>query len=293
MENTSKTPSILITGATGTVGSELAGQLAARNIPFRAMVRSVEKAREINALASADLVKADFNDPQSLAVALKGIEKVFLLTNSTANAEAQQKALVTASLDSNVKHIVKLSQFAADLHSPVRYLRYHAAVEQAIIDSGIAYTFLRPNLFMQGLLLFRDSIISLGKFFAPAGNAQVSLVDVRDIAAVALQALTEPGHEGNIYDITGPEALTHNDIARLLSEATGRAIQYNDVSTDEMRQALAAVGFPEWQAEGLLEDYAHYVRGEAAVISPAVLEVTGCAPHDFEHFAKDHAHLFA
>ena len=135
-----------------------------------------------------------------------------------------------------MRHIVKLSQLAADPGSPVRFLRYHAAVEQAIRASGLAYTFLRPNLFMQGLLGFRASIVAEGRFFAAAGDAKISAVDVRDIAAVAAAALTE-GHEGRTYDITGPEALTHAEMAERLSAALGRRVEFVDVPPDAMRQA--------------------------------------------------------
>lgn len=292
MSNTSKKISILITGATGTIGSELARLFIENGISFRAMIRTAGKSGQLTGSPYAEEIYGDFNDPDSLKKALNGIEKVFLLTNSTEFAEKQQIDLVDAAVAAGVKHIVKLSQFAADLHSPVRYLRYHAAVEQRIIGSGINYTFLRPNLFMQGLLLFSDTIIHQGKFFAPAGEAKISLVDIRDIAAVAYQALTQPGHENKSYDITGPQALTHGEIASLLSEVTGKTISYIDVTPDDMRRALASLSFPKWQAEGLLEDYAHYSRGEAALISNDVKRVTGNEPRSFKTFAQDNAASF-
>jgi uncharacterized protein YbjT (DUF2867 family) len=121
-----------------------------------------------------------------------GVDRAFLLTNSSEQAEDQQSAFVAVAQSAGVKHIVKLSQWAADKDSPVRFLRYHAAVERIIKESGLAFTFLRPNLFMQGLLAFRETIVGQGKFFAAAGDTKISAVDVRDIAAVATAALT-PG----------------------------------------------------------------------------------------------------
>ena len=153
---------ILITGASGNVGTELARILTAEAIPFRAMVRSPEAAQKIDALAGAELVAGDFNDPATIARALTGIDRVFLLTPSSEQAESQQNALVDGARRAGVRHVVKLSQLAADPGSPVRFLRYHAAVEQHIEASGLAYTFLRPNLFMQGLLGFRASIVAEG-----------------------------------------------------------------------------------------------------------------------------------
>ncbi len=291
--NTATSPSILITGATGNIGTELAKQLSAQKIPFRALVRSIDKAMDLAALEGAELVTGDFNDPASLANALKGIKRAFLLTNSTEQAESLQLNFVTAARAAGVAHIVKLSQLAASLDSPVRFLRYHAAVECRIRQSGLAYTFLRPNLFMQGLLVFHDPILYQGKFFAPAGNAKVSTVDIRDIAAVAAAALTQNGHEGKIYDLTGPEALTHAQMAAGLSESLGHMVQFVDVTPADMRQAILAVGFPQWQADGLIEDYAHYSRGEASLLSPAIQEVTGRAPYDFRTFADDYKGAFS
>lgn len=289
----SKSHSILITGATGTIGSELAKQLSAKGVSFRAIVRSLDNAKELASLQGAEVVVGDFNDAESLTNALKDIEHAFLLTNSSEEAEMLQSKFVAAAGDAGAQHIVKLSQFAADLHSPVRFLRYHAAVEQKIQQSGMTYTFLRPNLFMQGLLGFKDTIINQGKFFAAAGDAKISIVDIRDIAAIAVEALTNKEHEGKIYDITGPEALTHQEMANYFSDEIGRSVRYINVSPADMKQALFSAGFPNWQADGLIEDYAHYSRGEAAVISSAVYDVTGKPARNFKSFVHDYATVFS
>lgn len=289
---TKTSPSILITGATGTIGSALAKQLSGKAIPFRAMVRSIDQADALSFLPGVELVQGDFNDPAGLSTALAGIEKAFLLTSSSGQAESQQLSFVSEAKKAGVQHIVKLSQLAADLHSPVRFLRYHAAVEQEIKGSGMDYTFLRPNLFMQGLLAFREPIIHKGMFFASVGDAEISLVDTRDIAAVAVAALSEKGHSGKVYDLTGPESLTHTEIAAIFTAELGRQVKFVDVAPAEMRQAVLAAGFPEWQADGLIEDYAHYARGEAAMISPVIEKVTGMPARNFNSFVKDHAALF-
>ncbi|RAJ94437.1 uncharacterized protein YbjT (DUF2867 family) [Larkinella arboricola] len=286
-------PSILITGATGTIGSELARQLSAKGIAFRALVRSLEKARSLSEPPGGEWVVGDFSDAESIGKALDGIERAFLLTDSSEQAETLQTGFVDIAKRAGVSHIVKLSQLAASPDSPVRFLRYHAAVEQKIKASGMAYTFLRPNLFMQGLLGFRDPIVKQGQFFATAGDAAISLVDIRDIAAVAAEVLTGNGHEGKIYDLTGPEALTHAQLAAQLSDVLNRPIQYVDVPPAAMRQALLSVGFPEWQADGLIEDYAHYARGEASAVSSAVQDVTGQPPRDFRSFVREYAAEFS
>jgi len=287
------TPSILITGATGNIGRELTRSLSAQNIPFRAMVRSAKGVETVGALGCSEAVIGDFDDLESLARAIEGIQRAFLLTNSSEYAEAQQSTFVDVAQRAGVKHIVKLSQWAADADSPVRFLRYHAVVERHIKESGMAYTFLRPNLFMQGLLTFREPIMAQGKFFAAAGTAQISAIDVRDIAAAAVAALTEDGHEGKAYDLTGPEALSHGEMAEKLSQALQRQVEYVDVPETTMKEALLSFGIPLWQADGIVEDYAHYRRGEASTIASGVQDATGTPPRSFDSFARDYAAAFS
>jgi uncharacterized protein YbjT (DUF2867 family) len=280
---------ILVTGATGNNGTEIVKRLAAMaDVQVRAMVRNRERAGAI-ALPQVEVVEGDFDRPATLLSALAGVERAFLLTNSSERAQSQQIAFIDAAQQSGVTHIVKLSQFAADARSPVRFLRYHAAVEAALQASGIAYTLLRPNLYMQGLLNFRSTIATQNAFYAAAGDAKVSAVDVRDIAEVAVAALTEAGHEGKIYELTGPQALTHAEMAEGLSEALGRRVAFVDIPPEAMREALLGVGLPVWQADGLVEDYAHYRRGEAAAVTSGVRDAIGKAPRSFDEFARDYA----
>jgi uncharacterized protein YbjT (DUF2867 family) len=283
--NTSQ-ETLLVTGATGANGTELLKLLSHHGIPARAMVR---KASALADLPGVELVQGDFDDPTSLP--LEGVDRAFLVTNSSERAETQQLAFVEAAKKAGVRHIVKLSQFAAQEDSPVRFLRYHARVEAAIRESGMEFTFLRPNLFFQGLLGFAD-LIKSGKLMAPIEEARVSAVDVRDIAAVALAAMTEEGHSGRTYTITGPESLSHADFAAALALATGHSVDFIPVSTEAFGSALRSFGMPQWQAEGLLEDYAHYNRGEAETVFPTVEEVTDQAPRKFADFARDYASLF-
>ncbi|MBW8682797.1 SDR family oxidoreductase [Chitinophaga rhizophila] len=291
--STQTSATILITGATGSIGTELIRQLSAQGIAVNAMVRSPDRAKDLGQLPGVTLVQGDFDDAQSLKAALKGIEKAFLLTNSSEQAEAQQLRFVAAAKAAGVKHLVKLSQWAAHSDSPVRFLRYHAAAEAAIIASGITYTFLRPNLFMQGLLGFKDPIKADNRFFAAAGDARISLIDIRDIAAVAAVVLTTDGHANAVYDLTGPESLTHTALAEIFSAVLQRHITFVDVPEPAMKAALSGAGFPEWQAEGLLEDYAHYRLNEAATVTTTVEDVTGKPARSFGQFVADYAFLFS
>lgn len=283
---------ILVTGATGNIGVELVKRLSAAKQPARAFVRKRTEAQTI-ALPYVELAEGDFTKPDSFMGALDGVDRLFLLVPSSADVEQQQRNFVDAAKRSEVRHIVKLSQLGADENALGRFQRYHGAVEEHILKSGIPYSFLRPNLFMQGLLNFRSTISSEGVFYAPAGSAKVSVVDVRDIASVAAKVLTETGHIGKSYDITGPEALTHEGMANLLAHALGKAVRFVNVPPEVMRQALLSIGVPEWQADGVVEDYEHYRRGEAAIVTSTVRQITGNDATTFFQFAKDYAERFS
>lgn len=284
---------VLVTGATGNTGSVLVDLLTRRGVPVRAMVRREADAARFDAMpAPVSVAVADFDDVDSLAAAVAGVGRAYLVTPSSERAEAQQTRFAEVAAQAGVDQLVKLSQFAADETSPVRFLRWHAAVERRIRELGIGYTFLRPNLYFQGLLAFARSIVAEDRFSAPIGDARVSAVDVRDIAAVAAVALTEPGHEGRTYTITGPAAITHAEIAAALSSALGRRITFADAPPKVLAEGLHEV-LPPWQIGGLLEDYAHYARGEAAAVYPTVAEVTGRRPRDIGQFARDYAAAFA
>jgi len=280
---------VLVTGATGNTGRALVDALTRRGAPVRAMVRSGADRGKLPAGVPA--VVADFDDPESIAAALTGAERAYLVTPSSEQAEDQQRRFADQAAKAGLGHLVVLSQLGAEEGSPVRFLRYHAAVEQHVRDFGIPYTFLRPNLFFQGLLTVAGSIAAEGRLYAPIGDAKVSAVDVRDIAAVAAVALTEPGHEGATYTLTGPASITHAQMAAALTAALGRGVTFVDVPPEAFAGRLRGI-LPPWQVEGLLEDYAHYRRGEAAPVSSAVAEITGRPPRDIQQFARDYAPAF-
>jgi uncharacterized protein YbjT (DUF2867 family) len=278
---------ILVTGATGSTGAALVRELVARGAPVTAMVRKAAAAVP----EGVPHAVADFDDADAVAAALRGVRAAYLVTPSSERAQEQQERFVEAAAAAGVGHLVVLSQYAAAEDSPVRFLRYHAAVERRVRESGVGYTFLRPNLFFQGLLALADMVRTQGRIMAPIGEAAVSAVDVRDIAAVAAVALTRPGHVDRAYEITGPAALTHREMAAGIGAAIGRPVEFVDVAPADFAAALRGA-LPDWQVEGLLEDYAHYSRGEAARVHPTVAEVTGVPARDFATFARDHAAAF-
>jgi uncharacterized protein YbjT (DUF2867 family) len=283
------TAPILVTGATGNTGSAILERLIERRANVRAIVRRTSDAARLP--AGVTPVVADFDDLDSIRAAVRSTGRAYLVTPSSEHAEQQQQRFADLAAEAGVQQLVVLSQLAADEHSPVRFLRYHAAVERHVAGLGIDYTFLRPNLFFQGVLAFAGSIASDNRFYAPIGDATVSAVDVRDIAAVAAASLTEPGHEGRTYTLTGPRAVSHAEIASALSAALGRVITFVDVPPNDFARSLEGI-LPPWQIAGLLEDYAHYGRGEASATTATIQQVTGTPAITVEKFAHDYAPHF-
>lgn len=281
------TPDILVVGATGATGRATGAALEARGVRYRALSRHPSRVEGRFAFP----VGGDLDDPGRIRDVLPGVRAAFLVTPSTESAEDQQIRFVELAAESGVEHLVLLSQLGAHAASPVRFLRYHAKVEQCAEACGIGVTALRPNLFMQGLLALADPIRRFSVLAAPIGSARVSLIDVQDIGDVAALALTSIEPLG-VQTLTGPEALTHAELADQLSTAAGDDIVFEDAAPEQFADMLDGV-LPAWQVEGLLEDYAHYARGEAAEISPAVPNLLGRPARDFRAFAASHASSFS
>jgi uncharacterized protein YbjT (DUF2867 family) len=284
--------SILVTGATGTVGSFLVRKLGAAGVPARALVRGREKAEAVEKLGLEAAI-GDLSRPETLGPALAGVEKVFLLSAPEERQAELQNNLVRAAREAGVRHVVKLSAIGVGGELDAIALgRVHRETEQEIERSGLAYTHLRPNGFMQNSFMFAGTIKSQGAFYAPYGDAKVSYVDARDVAAVAFHALTGDGHEGKAYELTGPQALSYRDQAVELSAALGREVRYVEVPPEAARAAMVGMGMREWIADALMELFNFYKDGRADHVSDAVREVTGRDPITFAQFAKDFAPAF-
>lgn len=276
---------ICITGAGGTVGSEVVRQLHEAKVAFRAAYHSQAKADSASA-QGVDAVLVDFNDPDSLRASLEGCDKLFLLGANVPNqAELEIRAVETAKA-AGVTHVVKLSAMGAE-EGDFAFARIHREIEKTIEASGLAWTFLRPNGFMQNTATFQaSSIRNMSAFHTAAGDGRISFVDVRDIAAVAVKTLTESGHERKAYDITGPEALNYDDVAAELSEALGRKITHIRLTPTDLKSGMLAAGIPEAMADNLLELQRHYRGGKAATVTEDVKVVTGRDPFSFADFAR-------
>lgn len=280
---------VLVTGATGNTGvAVLAGLATREGVTVRAMMRRAGGSELRHGVRP---VVADFDTPETIRRALDGVDAAYLVTPSSAQAEAQQLGFVELAAKVGVGHLVVLSQLGSREDSPVRFLRYHAAVERRVVELGLRHTFLRPNLFFQGLYAMAGLIAATGRFVAPIGDAKVSAIDVRDIADVAVAALMDEVGTDRTLTLTGPRAVTHAEMAQALSEGQGREIGFDDIDPEAFAQLLGGI-LPPWQIEGTLEDYAHYSRGEAAEVTTTVEEITGHPARDVRQFARDCADRF-
>jgi len=279
---------ILVTGAGGTVGSEVLRQLRASGAKLRAAYHNPKKAEQARA-EGIEAVVLDYADRNSVAAALKGIDRVFLLGPTVSNQSQLEINVVDEAKKAGVKHIVKLSVLHA-AGEEYTFARWHRAVEKAIEASGVTYTFVRPSGFMQNFVNYSgDSIRNQGAFYGSGKESRTSVVDVRDIAAVAVKALIEPGHENKAYELTGPEALTNDEIAKKLSAAIGKPVNYLDIPIEALRDGATSSGVPDFYADALVDLQKYYVAGKAEAVSGDVEKVTGRKPRKFDDFARDHA----
>jgi uncharacterized protein YbjT (DUF2867 family) len=279
---------ILITGASGNVGKEVLKQVVATGAKVRAAFQSVSKAAI--APSGVDIVTMDYNQPQTLQAALKGVERVFLVGPPTPNLPALERKAIDEIKQSGVRHVVKLSAMGG---RGAIFTRQHADSEDYIKASALPYTFLRPNGFMQNFAIYNASTINTqNAFYGAQGDGKVSHIDLRDIAAVAVKALTESGHEGQAYTLTGPEALSNTRVAEILSEDTGREIKYVDLPAEQFKQALIGAGVPEWSANALVDLQQFYRADGASAVTGEVEQLLRRKPISFEQFSRDYAQAF-
>ncbi len=282
---------ILVTGATGHVGSELVRLLAEQGAPARALVHSPDKAAPIQHLG-LETALGDFEQPDTLDVAMKGCDQLFLLAPPTPRQPQQEQHVIDAARRAGVGHVVKQSVPWAGADAPVVFSRWHGQIEEDLAQSGLAYTLLRPSSFMQNFLMSAQQVADQGVLYGMFGEGRVAFIDARDVAAVAAELLTSPGHQGASYTLTGPEALSAVEVAERLAAATGRQVRSVDLGPDGYRQALAGAGMPGWLVDGVVEGNTMLAAGHGATVTDEVARLTGRPPRTFAQFAADHRVAF-
>ena len=282
---------ILFTGLTGAVGTEILKLLPDYEIQARGLIRDSGKADALKD-AGVEMVCGDLADSAAVAEALQGCDKAFLLM---ANAREQldlEKGFVDAARAAGVGHLVKMSANGANSNSTSLLKRYHGDAEQYIRESGLGYTLVRPNFFMQNMLHITGTIVAEDKFYMPMRDGQVGIIDVRDVARFVLDVLTGSGHDGETYEITGPELVSFHDIAVQLSGVMGREISYIDVPAADFKQSLAHWVPDEWYVETVSEMFELTAQGRGALLNDNYTRVTGRAPTSLGQFFRDYASFF-
>ena len=283
---------ILVTGATGLNGKELLRKLSARGVAVRALVRNPAKAEAIAAFPHIEIVQGDMAQPETLVIALRGVDRAMLISSSDPVMLDVQSNFIDAAKQAGVKHVVKLSGIMPELDSAFRFARMHGEIEKRLEASGMAFTHLRAGEFMPAYFRQVPNITAKGAILLPMEEARIASIDVGDIAEIAARVLTGAGHEGKIYPLTGPQALTMAEVAEKLSAAIGKTVRYVNVPPEAARQAQLAAGMPPFLADALFELFAERRNGKEARVWPDAAALLGRPPTSFDQFAGRNAAVF-
>jgi uncharacterized protein YbjT (DUF2867 family) len=283
---------ILVTGATGLNGTALVRKLSTKGVPLRALVRNAAKAAEIAALPNVEIAIADMAKPETLPAALAGVDRAMLNSSADPAMVEVQSNFIAAAAKAGVRHVVKLSGIMPELDSPFRFARMHGEIEQRLEASGMAFTHLRAGEFMPSYFRQVPMILAKGALFLPMENQRIASIDIGDLAEIAAVVLTNPGHEGKIYPLTGPEALTMTEVAERLSAATGKTIKYINVPPEDVKKAQLAAGVPPYIADALAELFAERRKGKESQVWPIAQTLLGRRPTSFAEFAARNAAIF-
>lgn len=273
----------LVIGGNGHVGKEVVAQLLDAGHTVRALVRKEATAPALRR-PGVTLVRGDIADRASLDPALDGIGRAYVATSDEESSVAAFDGFLRAARDHRLDHIVRLSALNADPDAPSDLSRRHGLRDRALERSEIGWTHLRPTWFMQMMFEYAPG----GVIAVPGGRGHIPWIDCRDIAAVAVAALTEDDHIGQTYELTGPVPLTYHDLARHMSEATGRRFEYHDLSPEAYRTRLEAEGQPAWYIAMVLQLYEAIRSDSKAALALGVQQALERQPTTFAQFCRDH-----
>jgi uncharacterized protein YbjT (DUF2867 family) len=286
------TGKILITGATGNVGSAVLDILSSTDANLRALVHDEPKAQSLRD-RGVEAILGDFLDPESLAPALEGVGTVLLITPIHPEQVRQAANVIEAARDSdNDPRIVRLSVAQASHEAPTKNSRQHAQIEEELISSRLPYTLLRPTTFMQNTLATARAVASEGRNYQPFKDGKLGMIDARDMGKVAAKVLTEEGHEGKTYTLTGPAAISFYDIAEMLSEVLGKKVDYVPISLEKAKEAMLGMGLSEWKAEVLIEYARAHSQGYSNFTTEDVEQLTGHPATSYREFATNFTRAF-
>lgn len=278
---------ILLTGAAGNTGRVIAEVLHARGVPCVVMTHSPAN-RDAFQARGLHAVLGDFDAPDTLRQALHGIDAAYLVCTPDEKLIPRETAFIRAAQQAGVRHIVLCSAYLSGEAAETQNLRSHGVIEKTLRESGLAYTILRPVGFMQTFTQFIwDMVQQADAVSLPAGDGGMALIDVRDVAQVAVKALTEPGHEGQVYDLTGPESLSLHRQAAILSQILGRRITYVPSQEAELARVMAVLGVPATPSEHVLKVFRMQRERRLEVVLPTLRQL-GIEPSTYSQFLADY-----
>ncbi|WP_410618784.1 NmrA family NAD(P)-binding protein [Amycolatopsis sp. cmx-8-4] len=279
---------ILITTA-GKVGSEAARLLAERGERVRVLVRDPGRATAL-AEAGVEVVAGDLGVPETVDAAMRGVSSVVLVSPAVPDQELN---VVGGAVRAGVGHVVKVTS-KASADSPIARRRGQAEIEAGLIASGLGYTLLRNNAYMQNFFMSAPSIVKESSFGSAAGDGRLGMIDARDVAAVAAQIAAAPAaHAGKTYWPTGPESISFADAAAVLSKVLGRPIAFEPLTVEEQTRALVEVGLPAGPAAMNAQAVGLFAEGDCDYVTDDVLAIAGRPARGFEEFVTDHVEVFS
>ncbi|MET1075489.1 MAG: NmrA family NAD(P)-binding protein [Umezawaea sp.] len=277
---------ILITTG-GKVGAEAARLLADRGLPVRLLARHPEK---VGAPAGVEVVQGDLEVPATVDAAMKGVSGVVLVSPAI---PAQELAVVDSAVRAGVDHVVKITS-KASADSPIPRRRGQTEIENGLVASGLDYTLLRNNAYMQNLLMLAPAIAATNGFGSAAGDGRVGMVDTRDVAAVAAEIAASPAaHRGRTYWPTGPESISYADAAAVFTAVLGRPITFHPLTFEEQKRAMVDAGLPEVVAGMNARALSLFAEGNSDWVTDDVPSILGRPARTFERFVVDHAAAFS
>ncbi len=285
MANTGK---VLVTGATGNTGSGLVPALRKAGVDVRAFVRDEAKAQSLKDLG-AEIVVGDLDRPETIAPAVEGVDKIYLLTWNGPTQAQQAINVIQAAKKAGNPHVVRHSMWGSEKS---RIIQQGDQVEAALISSGLPWTLIKPTFFMQNLMMAAQTIASDGMLYWDTGDGKLGMIDLRDIVESAFAVLTEEGHEGKSYILTGPQAISMHDVANTFSNVLGKKVTYVSVPGEAALQSMLSMGIPEWIARGFGELMVGFSEGFANGTTDNVATLTGHPARSIEQFARDYAQVF-
>jgi uncharacterized protein YbjT (DUF2867 family) len=283
---------ILVTGASGTVGRQVLEEVIKIGKPVKAMYRSAEDER--SAPSGVATVIADFAGRASLAKALQGVDTIYLVCSPIPQLVELESNVIEACKQAGVGYVVLNSALGAGDY-PKSFPSWHRQVEDKLKASGLRYAIFRPNSFMQNIAAYNaPSIRAQGAFYSAMGDAKLSLIDVRDIAAIVAKALTNSAaFAERIVELNGPEAFSYAEIAEKVSRVAGRTVNFVNIPEAAQRQGMLDLGMPEWQVNALLELQQYYtVAGKGAEVTPSIKDFLGRAPISLDQYLNENKDIF-